>query len=394
MFLMNEIEATLTDFLFADKQHAHLQQECLDSYEQSFAQLLEQPIFATAQAQKQTLLLNTLTALHHYHLSASKAYANLFQHHELSALDNLSALPYLAVRLFKHLTLQSVPDNAVFKTLYSSGTTSQTPAKVILDRATSARQSKVLVKILQTVLGKKRLPMLIIDSASVLKAKNEYSARGAGIQGLAMFGRDHTYALDDNMQPNWQAINAFAQRHSGQPILIFGFTFMVWQYFVKALQQESEALVTTQLREHFAQATLLHSGGWKKLEAQKVSNTEFKASLLNVAGIERVYNFYGMAEQVGSIFLECEHGHLHAPVFADVIIRHPFTLQPVAKGQQGLVQVLSALPSSYPGQSILTEDTATFLGEDDCPCGRKGRYFLVNGRLPKTEIRGCSDTHQ
>jgi len=31
-------------------------------------------------------------------------------------------------------------------------------------------------------------------------------------------------------------------------------------------------------------------------------------------------------------------------------------------------------------------------GEDDCPCGRKGRYFSVLGRLPQVEMRGCSDT--
>jgi hypothetical protein len=34
------------------------------------------------------------------------------------------------------------------------------------------------------------------------------------------------------------------------------------------------------------------------------------------------------------------------------------------------------------------------LGEDDCPCGRKGKYFKVTGRLPKTQQRGCSDTYQ
>jgi len=39
----------------------------------------------------------------------------------------------------------------------------------------------------------------------------------------------------------------------------------------------------------------------------------------------------------------------------------------------------------------LTEDLGRLLGEDDCPCGRKGRYFEVLGRLPKTEARGCSD---
>ena len=112
-----------------------------------------------------------------------------------------------------------------------------------------------------------------------------------------------------------------------------------------------------------------------------------------MTGIQRVHNFYGMAEQVGSVFVECEHGHLHAPVFADVIARDPYTLEPAKLGSEGLLQVVSAIPTSYPGHSILTEDLGVIDGIDDCPCGRLGKYFSINGRLPKTEVRGCSDTH-
>ena len=66
-------------------------------------------------------------------------------------------------------------------------------------------------------------------------------------------------------------------------------------------------------------------------------------------GLERIFNYYGMVEQVGSIFMECEHGHLHAPAFADVIVRDPLTLEPLPPGREGAVQVLSALPVSYGG---------------------------------------------
>ena len=58
-----------------------------------------------------------------------------------------------------------------------------------------------------------------------------------------------------------------------------------------------------------------------------------------------------------------------------------------------MIEVLSLLPRSYPGHALLTEDRGRLLGEDDCPCGRKGRYFEVFGRLPKAELRGCSDSH-
>ena len=44
--------------------------------------------------------------------------------------------------------------------------------------------------------------------------------------------------------------------------------------------------------------------------------------------------------------------------------------------------------------SLLTEDEGILLGEDDCPCGRKGKYFRIIGRLQNAEIRGCSDTYE
>ena len=48
---------------------------------------------------------------------------------------------------------------------------------------------------------------------------------------------------------------------------------------------------------------------------------------------------------------------------------------------------------SYPGHSLLTEDEGVLLGEDDCKCGRLGKYFLVLGRVKNAEIRGCSDAY-
>ena len=62
-------------------------------------------------------------------------------------------------------------------------------------------------------------------------------------------------------------------------------------------------------------------------------------------------------------------------------------------GQSGLVQLLSLLPSSYPGHSILSEDVGTVLGEDDCGCGRPGKYFALHGRVQSAEVRGCSDAY-
>ena len=101
-----------------------------------------------------------------------------------------------------------------------------------------------------------------------------------------------------------------------------------------------------------------------------------------------------MAEQTGSIYMECEAGHLHASIFSDILIRNPKDFSCCPIGKKGIIQVLSPLATSYPGHSILTEDMGLILGIDDCPCGRKGKYFRIEGRIPKAEIRGCSDVRE
>src|SRR5690606_25284704 len=121
----------------------------------------------------------------------------------------------------------------VFKVLTSSGTTSQRVSHVVLDRHTSTAQTKALVLILQQFIGRDRLPMLIIDHPEVIKDRHSFSARGAGILGLSTFGSHHVYALKaEDMSVKFDAIDAFLKQHLNARILIFGFTFMVWKYFV------------------------------------------------------------------------------------------------------------------------------------------------------------------
>lgn len=349
--------------------------------------LLVAPIFDLPQAAKQALLLARLNALTRHHVEHCAPYANVLHAFGWTTeAADYGELPYLAARLFKLAQWQSVPEAEVFKVLTSSGTTGA-PSRIVLDRETAALQSKVLVKILQEFVGKQRLPMLLVEQPALIQNRSGFSARGAGALGLSFLGRDHTYALDEQMRPNWPVIEAFCDKYAGQPVMLFGFTFMVWQCLLEPLRERG-------LHLPFEQGILFHSGGWKKLQHLAVDNPAFKARCREQLGLGRVHNFYGMVEQVGSIFVECEQGHLHAPVFADLQVRDPLTHQPLGVGRPGLLQVLSAIPGSYPGHSLLTEDLGVLLGEDDCPCGRHGRYFQVSGRQQGAEVRGCSDTFQ
>jgi hypothetical protein len=297
--------------------------------------------------------------------------------------DGLAAVPYLPAALFKSLELRSVPDDQVFKVMYSSGTTGQTPSRVYLDVETAQLQSRALSRIVTHFLGRTRRPMLIVDNAEVISDRHSFSARAAGIKGMMTFGRDHLFVLDEGMRVRREELDSWLARHADEDPLIFGFTFMVWHDFLMPLRDAGLDL---------SRATLIHSGGWKKLADEAVSKGEFKTALRMSLGIERVHDFYGMVEQVGSVYFECPAGYFHTPNFADVIVRDETTWQPAATGAIGVVETLSLLPLSYPGHALLTQDLGIVHGVDDCACGQLGTRFTLEGRVPKAEIRGCSDT--
>ena len=344
--------------------------------------------YALARAEKSAILLPALRALTDHHARQCAPYRHVLGvlRSDLLAVESIADIPFIPVRLFKDYELRSVPTASVVKTMTSSGTTGQAVSRIVLDRETAANQQKVLVRLVSSFIGTKRMPMLVIDSPTVLKDRNLFSARGAGILGFSMFGSEVAYALDEHMALNLPSLLAFAGRHAGTPVLLFGFTFIIWEHFRQALQAAGVRLALDA-------GVMIHGGGWKKLTELAVDAATFRQGIAEVTGIGRVSSYYGMVEQTGSVFIECEAGHLHASVFSDILIRDHRDFSVVANGDEGLVQLLSVLPGSYPGHSILTEDLGRILGEDDCACGRLGKYVAILGRVKNAEVRGCSDAY-
>jgi acyl-CoA synthetase (AMP-forming)/AMP-acid ligase II len=362
----------------------------------TFDEILALPPYGLGQAEKEQLLTAELNALTAHHIANCDPYARLVRGLNRSPkATRLEDVPFLPVGLFKTHRLASIPAEQQFKTLTSSGTTGQQVSQIVLDAETARRQTVALSRIMTYLLGPQRLPMILVDSTALLRDRQRLGARAAGVVGMMNFGRAHFYALDENMKLNEDGLREFLEKHKGSPVLLFGFTFMVWQYLLEQVRGKGIDL---------SNGTLIHSGGWKKLQELAVTNAELKRQFREETGLSRIFNFYGMVEQVGSVFLEgdqtpgtsTEHsanGWLYPPAFADVIIRDPITFEPLPPGQPGLIQVLSVVPLSYPGHSILTEDLGVIHAIDPAGTDRKGKAFSVLGRLPKSELRGCSDTH-
>lgn len=337
---------------------------------------------------KRDVLSKHLIRLSKFHYNNCREYHNIINalKIDLFSVKDYYDLPFLPVRLFKEMNLVSVPQEEVFKVMTSSGTTGQKVSRICLDKNTALLQQKVLIRLLSDFVGKDRKPMLIIDTASVVKDRDLFSARGAALLSINVLGRDIQYALNDDMSLNYDGVEKFLDKHKEKQITVFGFTFMVWQYFYKELENSHRKI-------DLSNATLLQSGGWKKLQSQAVTREMFKSNLTDVSSIGRFSDHYGMAEQNGSVYVECQYGHYHASIYSDVITRRYSDFSPCDIGEKGIIQVVSCLPGSYPGNSLLTEDEGAILGEDDCLCGRKGKYIQITGRIKRAELRGCSDTY-
>lgn len=338
--------------------------------------------------QKNMLLTKELKELTEYHRKRCEEYSSFLSavKYDANNVHFVEDIPFYPVRMFKEYELLSIDKSNIFKTMTSSGTTGQKVSKIYVDKETAMIQQKVMIKILSDYWGKKRLPMLVIDTPAVVKDRKMFTARGAAIIGLNIISRDTTYVLNDDMTLNIDKLNGFLDRYGNNDFVIFGFTFIVWQH----LYQE---IIKNKIKLDMSKGYLMTGGGWKKLISDSISHDEFKKKMQESCGITHFLDHYGMVEQTGCIYAECEYGHLHASNYSDVIIRDYRDFSPCKIGKKGIIQVVSVLPHSYPGHSLLTEDEGIILGEDDCPCGRKGKYIKVFGRMRSAELRGCSDTY-
>ena len=331
----------------------------------------------------QEFFLNKLTS---FHYSNSYRYRKILVslNYKKNNKSEIHKIPFLPVRLFKDYELVSVKKNKIIKTLNSSGTTGSKPSKIFLDKENALNQVKVLQIIINKVLGTKRLPMLIIDKNLKDINRLNFNARVAAINGFSIFGRSHTFLLNEKNEIDYKTLNKFLKKYGSKKFFIFGFTSLIFENLINKL---SSKLIVKNMKN----GILIHGGGWKKLENLKISNKIFKEKLKKKVGLENIHNYYGLVEQTGSIFIECKCGYFIASNFSEVFIRDSnFNL--LDNNKKGFLQLISLLPKSYPGHNILTEDIAEIIDNAKCSCHLKGKRFLVHGRVKEAEIRGCSDT--
>ena len=363
----------------------------LNQYTKTINKLFEINPYSLNKKKKKNTILKFTNFLNLHHYKKNKNYRKIIKEVYKNRLffNEIKKMPFLTSSIFKDIDLKSVKKKDVIKELNSSGTSGSNLSKIYLDKLNASNQVKTLKNIVQSEIGRERLPMLIIDcNPRELKTNfSKISARIAAINGFSIFGKNHTFALTPDLKIDHSKVKLFLNKYKDKPFLVFGFTSLIFLNFIKKLDNKIK-------KNDFVNGIIIHGGGWKKLENLNISNLKFRELLKKNIGAKNIINYYGLVEQTGSIFLECNKcRNFITTNFSEVIIRDK-DFESQKKNKRGIVQLISIIPTSYAGHILLTEDEGMIIDNKKCTkCEKKnGTKFKIYGRTKMAELRGCSDT--
>lgn len=350
--------------------------------------LILQP-FSLKRKDKDRLLLPALLESVDLHRQRSPAYRTwVARTGEPCRLEDIAYVPGNA---FKQVDLATVPDTDIVDIRNSSSTTSGVPSVVKRDRLTLERYKRSRNAVLNHFCGKGAGGFQIgviqdpcihpnprLSANLVVQVIAERTAPGATVFVIE--------DVDGEARLDFDAFLRHVQKHQEQLSLIFCHTAYLYLLLITELKRRN-------LHLQLSKTTLLYGWGWKKFSAQAVSNDVFRHEVEEYLGIPApaILDMYGFAES-NSLYLECSAGLRHVPEWDEVLVRNPETLALVADGYPGLIQFLSAIPHSYAGNSVLTDDIGVKSPSDLCACGRRGSTFRILRRATGPEVTALSQT--
>jgi hypothetical protein len=184
--------------------------------------------------------------------------------------------------------------------------------------------------------------------------------------------------------PAAEAVAALAQAAARGPVLLVGYPALI-AAAVQALRQAGRPRLPLP-----AGSAVLTGGGWKSfLPGVTLDQGEFRAQAAAFFDVPpaSIRDMYGLSE-CPAVFVQCEHGRYHVPVFAWARAIDPETNADVPRGDVGLLQLTVPLTTSYPLLKILTTDRASL--HDGCPCGRAAAYLVPRGRVTAARFETCA----
>ena len=104
------------------------------------------------------------------------------------------------------------------------------------------------------------------------------------------------FLFNEENKIEYKKLNSYLKKYKNEEKLIFGFTFQLYESLILKLDKKK-------INSSIENSIIIHGGGWKKMENVKIDNKELKKLINEKFSIKKVYNYYGVIEQAGSIFL-------------------------------------------------------------------------------------------
>ena len=190
----------------------------------------------------------------------------------------------------------------------------------------------------------------------------------------------------EGFKPDFEGIvNALRKYEKGRlPVRFMGFpsyTFFLFQVL------EEKGLLFKLPKG----SKIMLGGGWKQFYQEAADKETFYKLAKKTLGIEEenIVEFFGAVEHP-ILYCDCAAHHFHVPVYSNIIIRDPDTLEPVENGTTGLVDLISPLTKATPILSVMTDDLGILHNGEECPCGVKSPYLEIIGRVAPEDIKTCA----
>ena len=366
--------------------------------EDLFKKLLDLDVYSSDENKRKKLFLDSINQNFQHHYKHCEPYTKFCQRRGFNensiftCIQDIPALPVQAFKQFGNFLISSSNEKKSNLILQSSATSGK-PSSISIDKVTARRQVQTMSRVLVKFLGEKRRPFIVVDVDPKLSSPEVMGARAAATSGFLNLSKNQTYILKSNKDGTLEldkdklveALEICSM--SEEPPVIFGFTYVLFETI----------LDNTDLIDNYnlsPNTSLIHIGGWKKLESKKISKNNFNELASKVFGIKKdnVVDIYGFTEQMGIIYPSNGMNKKTTSVFGDVLVRDPSTYDILPDGEEGLLQFISPMPFSYPGHSIITDDLGVISGYSSSDKNLLfGKKFEITGRAKNAEVRGCGD---
>ena len=190
----------------------------------------------------------------------------------------------------------------------------------------------------------------------------------------------------EGLKPDFESIiDALRKYEKGKtPVRFMGFPS--YTFFLFRILEEKNLLFKLPKG-----SKILLGGGWKQFYQEAADKETFYKLAKKTLGIEEenIVEFFGAVEHP-ILYCDCKDHHFHVPVYSNIVIRDPDSLEPVENGTVGLVNLISPLTKATPILSIMTDDLGILHNGEECSCGVKTPYLEIIGRVAPEDIKTCA----